>query len=458
MSRTLMNIFLIVIICFTLTAFPINRNLLSFDFSRFLVQENINQQSDINGVSFTYTLSEKEASLFNPSELTFTIQAESSDRLFTWKDQPKLILELTDRMDMSKKFNHDSFVTLVEADSIENPTQYTYTLDLSKTRLALENGSYNVSIHSDNALLANLDPLVFKATYIEDIHYAAGIREADAQEPYLILYFTDPTKRHLVPVSRPTVDTNKVFRKTVNGLLDPPEASLGLSQDAIAPKISIIQYSSGLVTCFLKSSDVIPFSEDPVSSKLALDALTNTIMHIQTPYAINKVQYLVDKQPSQIYFSGTDLSEPILKDKRPLVYLGLKTHSDRILITPLAVADEALDTLISRMIESMKKAIVEGYEPAGLLPVLPDSLELLDYKLEGVTLKLDFNADIRDVYQDAPGLSQLMIDSLSASFASIDGVDNIEIQMNGKTITSIGDLNFETPIEPPLFMNVEKAE
>ncbi len=97
MTRMLMNLILVILMCFTLTAFPINKKLLTFDFSRFMVNEHINQQSDVNGVSFTYTLTEKESHLKNPTSVEFIVKATDEDGNFYWDEVPSLSMRITDR-------------------------------------------------------------------------------------------------------------------------------------------------------------------------------------------------------------------------------------------------------------------------------------------------------------------------------------------------------------------------
>lgn len=444
-----------VLICFTLTAMPINKNLLSFDFSRFMIHSNINQTTELNGDSFTYIVDEKESILFNPTELKFEIKVESLNSNFQWTDNPELILELIDASGSSQFIPSNQFVIDFEPNHDENPTLFTYSLDISKTTLKLENGTYDIRLYSDHDHLKTSEPIHLTVSYFEDIHYISGVSAADANSSYLILYYTDKTKKHIVPISRPTATTNKVFRTTVNGILDPPSPELGLSMDLIAPRISQIQYANGLVTCYLKSSEVLPFSDDPVKASNALESLTQTIMNIQTPYAINKIQYLVDQQPSTIFFDGTDLTDIVTRDNNPKIYLGLKTTAERNLLTPKTILNKEFDILIPEMMKILKSGIVPNQDSENLFAVLPEQVTLIDYKLEGVTLKLNFNSSIKDAFSNSDGLSRLMLDSLSSSFTSIDGIDNIEIQIEGKTINSIGNLAFNSPIEAPKFINVE---
>jgi len=456
MIRTLTNLILMVLICFTLTAMPINTNLLSFDFSRFMIPSNINQTTELNGDSFTYIVDEKESILFNPTELKFEIKVESLDSNFQWTANPELILELIDANGNSQLIPSTQFVIDLEPNNEENPTLFTYSLDISKTTLKLDNGTYDIRLYSDHDLLKTSEPINLTASYFEDIQYVSGVSTSDANTSYLILYYTDKTNKHIVPVSRLTATTNKVFRTTVNGILDPPSTELGLSTDLIAPRVSKIQYANGLVTCYLKSGEVLPFSDDPVKASNALGSLTQTIMDIQTPYAINKIQYLVDQQPSKIFFNGTDLTDIVTRDNNPQIYLGLKTTAERNLLTPKTIPNKEIDILIPEMIEILRSGIVPNQDSENLFAVLPEQVTLIDYKLEGVTLKLNFNSSMKDVFSNSDGLSRLMLDSLSSSFTSINGIDNIEVQIEGKSINSIGNVSFTSPIEAPKFINIEQ--
>lgn len=455
MTKTITNIILMILICFTLTAIPINRNLLTFDFSRFKIANSINQTTETDGVSFTYSINKKESILFNPTDLTFEIQVESLDNNFDWVSEPELLLEITDFAGYTNVISSKNFVTSFSGNNKDNPTLFTYTLDISKTNLNLSNGTYDIKLYSNHESLSTSDPISLKLSYFEDINYISGVNSTNSDKNYLILYYSDITKKHIVPITREVAVNNKIFRTTVNGLLEPPKANLGLSVEEIAPRISQIQYSNGLVTCYLKSSEVIPFSDDPIKSSNALEALNRTIMDIQSPYAINKIQYLVDRQPSKIFFNGTDLTEVITRNNMPSVYLGLKTSTDRVLLVSKPILASDLETLIPNLIEILKTAIVPGQDSENLVSVLPEQVNLIDYKLEGVTLKLNFNTDLRNVFTDKEGISRLMLDSLSSTFASIEGINNIEIQIDGKTINSIGNISFSSPIEPPKFTNLE---
>lgn len=455
MTRTITNIILMILICFTLTAMPINKKLLTFDFSRFKIASSINQTTETDGVSFTYSVNEKESILFNPTDLTFEIRVESLDKNFDWVKEPQLVLEITDSQGYTNTISSTDFITSFSGNNVENPTLFTYTLDLSKTNLNLDNGSYNIKLYSDHESLNTSEPILLTLSYFEDINYISGITSANAKSNYLILYYSDNTKKHIVPIAREIPANNKVFRTTVNGLLEPPSVNLGLSVENIAPKISQIQYSNGLVTCYLKSSEVLPFSDDPVKAKNAIESLNRTIMDIQTPYAIKKIQYLVDRQPSKAFFNGTDLTEVITRKNNASVYLGLKTSTDRVLLVSKPLLNNDLETLMPNIIKILKTGVIPDQDSENLVSVLPEQVDLIDYKLEGVTLKLNFNSDLKNVFTDKDGISKLMLDSLSSTFASIDGIDNIEIQIDGKAINAIGNISFSSPIEPPKFTNPE---
>ncbi len=125
---------------------------------------------------------------------------------------------------------------------------------------------------------------------------------------------------------------------------------------------------------------------------------------------------------------------------------------------PHTIVSEPMEQLIPNIITYLKTGIIDDTSAEHLLPVIPEDTELLDYKIEGVTLKLNFNSALRDTYFDSKGLIQLMLDSLASSFASIEGIDNIELQIEGKTITDLGLISFDTPIVAPEYVNVEILE
>ncbi len=105
------------------------------------------------------------------------------------------------------QLNHSAFVTETKTDSDDQPSEYTFTVDMTKLNLDLENGTYELELFSTHELLQSSEPIVIKASYFEDINYIAGILESEATQSYLKLYFADASNHHIVPISRPTTDT-----------------------------------------------------------------------------------------------------------------------------------------------------------------------------------------------------------------------------------------------------------
>ncbi len=448
MSRAFINLLLIIIMCFTLSSLPLNKNLFDLDLSRFSFEATIQRETEIDGMSFHYIMIEKDDYLVNPDKLNFRIQVSTEEGDFYWEAIPELKLTLCQGDQIIREIPHQTFVSK-ESEITDIPLKHLdFTLDVSKETLDLDNGYYELKIFSEDERLKEAAPIQLKANYLKGLSYKAA-SDSLGDQLYMTLYFTDHNKNHIVPISRPVLSTKKVFRSTINGLLTPPHVEMGLSSDILVPYVGEIRYSNGMITCKIRRDLAEAFGHDPKLGQLAINTLTQTALDINTNFKINKVQFLVSNTTTDAYFGGVDLSQPFAVDRSPQVYLGLETSSKRILLVPQSLKTTNDTSKVTEIFDLLKN----GHED--LLPILPYDVELLSANVEGITLKLNLSEHFKNIYGDQDELHQMTLDSMVNSFASIDGIENVEFQVDGKPLSKIGGISIANPVQPKNHINIE---
>ena len=444
MKPLIRNMFLLILLGYSLTVLPLNPELFQLDLSRYSYENTIQNQDRLNAITYAYTLSGTPGTLVNPDVSEFHIKAVAGKKP-VWKAMPELTLQILKDGNILRTLKPSEFSEmLVPSDGI-NPWELVYRLHLNRDHLALDGTGYVFRIFSSSDALKGLKPLDVSVQYMTALKYRTAVDSAPDGKQMVRLFFPDASKKFVVPVSRIVPRSGKVFRhlSTQLGVLPPVE--LGLSQDNLMPKLSSIRWSSGLVTCQLKNAP-IALTTSPDLVALIQKSLLESITATETTFQINKVQLrLGDPQP----LTGWN-SEPFTITPGPIAWMALENGKGSALLIPKRLATDGTVTA-----ESLMQLLKQGQ--GSLLPTVPDHVQLLDNHIEGNTLVLNFGQNLQAVFAGSPDLAALFLDSIANSFTTLEGVDSIRIEAANTPIATLGTIPVPNPMIPKIYVNPEVA-
>ncbi len=123
------------------------------------------------------------------------------------------------------------------------------------------------------------------------------------------------------------------------------------------------------------------------------------------------------------------------------IYL-LDSHN-MVSLTNIMVSGEDIETKAKDLIESLiQGSTKEDQIPNGFKSIIPDETKILNLKLENNILKIDFSKDILNIKKD---LEEKMIEALTYTLTSIDGIDGIIIYVEGNLLNKLPQTNINLP-------------
>ena len=102
------------------------------------------------------------------------------------------------------------------------------------------------------------------------------------------------------------------------------------------------------------------------------------------------------------------------------------------------ILDKSKDLLNGLIIDGSKSAII----PNGFRPIIPTGTSILDIKLENKILTINFSKELLDI---SSKYEESMIESIVYTLTSIDGIDKVNIQVEGKELTKLPHSNKTIP-------------
>lgn len=112
--------------------------------------------------------------------------------------------------------------------------------------------------------------------------------------------------------------------------------------------------------------------------------------------------------------------------------------SKRNLLTKVAVTVESEEEPSKRAIELIeylkKSGKLESKIPSGFKSYLPEDTKVQNVKLEGSTLKVEFDSHLLDIEEK---LEEKMIEGLVYTLTSIKGVERVILYVDGKVLTTL---------------------
>lgn len=123
------------------------------------------------------------------------------------------------------------------------------------------------------------------------------------------------------------------------------------------------------------------------------------------------------------------------------IYL-LDSHN-MVSLTSIMVSGSDIETKAKDLIETLiQGSTKEDQIPNGFKSIIPSDTKLLNLKLENNILKIDFSKDILNIKKE---LEEKMVEALTFTLTSIDGVDGIIIYIEGNLLNKLPQTNINLP-------------
>ena len=151
-----------------------------------------------------------------------------------------------------------------------------------------------------------------------------------------------------------------------------------------------------------------------------------------------------------IYLIPTD--KELKNVKSEIIYVDSNVETNNIYLldsynmvslTNIMVSGSDIETKAQELIEALiQGSPKEDQIPSGFKSIIPSETKLLNIKLENNILKIDFSKDILDIEKEQ---EEKMIEALTYTLTSIDGVDGIIIYVEGNLLNKLPQTNINLP-------------
>lgn len=456
MTRLFINLFFIVILCFTLAVMPINIEILDlFDFTSMFSSEPDDASivtepvDDAFVATFNVQYSLDDSRLYNPTTETITVKSnipEIYEKNFDYND---LEMTLYKNDDVFQIFKSESFVKETQLSYENELLVITYTIDLSYDGLKLiDDGFFDAEFKFTALEKSAVKASTFKLAYRQEIDYVSnGSVENNGNFIYKA-FFLNESETALVPLYFSVKYPNSITVEARDRLYNPPKAGAGLSLKQVLPnKTSISKIANKHYGVYFKTdqfSDIIKNKED---AELSISAIVQTLTRL--PH-IDKVSIFVDNQQAEGALYDIDLKTIYEESTDSYVYLTEKTTSDKRYLLPVMVYEENIYDEVWLILNLLKSGKVDEKT---YTQIIPPEVEFSNFIIEGTTLTLDVNQAFLEVYKDYPEYEQLMFNSLIYSLTSSPNITKIAITVEGEPLNSFAGFDLSEPLLAPPYIN-----
>ncbi len=279
-----------------------------------------------------------------------------------------------------------------------------------------------------------------------------GKTAEQVSETLIPIYYSSEAKQVDFPVYTKPLAGNNDFRQTLNCLSHTPNYP-GLKERPRFPRVDYIWYAAGVLQLKLITADIADFS-DAQLARSALNNLLKSFEYTMSSYVVNKISLSVDGQNASTAFGGIDLSQDFDIERNPLVYLPL-IQGEQVTWVPQPInASESPDDMCRQIIAAYKNPMAltkQSLYP----PMLSKSVELKSVQVVANTLKLTFNQAFEETTKNDAQYCATLLEGLALSVTSLPFIDDIELYVDGRKLTSIGSYQIPTPITAPTYFNVD---
>jgi hypothetical protein len=450
MSKSFLNLFIILIACIGLSVIPINSNILNMDIKT-PANANGQQENEQNRkipIFAMVPIIPDNSTLTEPKSIDFEISA--SDLSSIKKDVADSInvTVLKDESTVSTLSAKalGAAITLDEAD----PTQGHLSIPLSYAKLGLISGYYRISVESLSSVADGSAASDIKKSFSYNIVYADNktyFKVAGGQSNMALVYYPDDASHSLIPVTK-----IGYYPRTA-------ATSIGkFLSGALSSKYGIKRSNLGLFNCdyTLEGSTLtVNFNSKTLVEK-GLSKSDNTL-HIRaiasTALAnplVNEVVFKVDDMEDITILNTTLTSNRFTKDNSSKLFIGLVNEGDYLYMTPYAANSKLPDELFNEL-KSTKFPALSGN--VSYINPIPSNVSLLGYKEENKVLTLDLDGNAMGAFGKDVDYISMMIDAISQTMMSTGQYTRVQFTVDGKIVKAIGDYAIPPSLAPSAFIN-----
>lgn len=356
------------------------------------------------------------------------------------------------------ELKEDSSITINSNDSFTNE------IDISQDALELPNGKYEIVINTTaNNNDGYISPINLNVEYNKIIPYISASNDTPKGKIGLTLYYPSSNYgvKELIGITRFVDYTKAPINAVIKQLKDYPSNSSGLS---VYPPVGKVNYidtdeENKLTYVDLPSSDEL-YTSDKTKSLASMNSFMKSITKTSTNdivksitkiNRIERIKFLVDYQKATTFFIDQDVSKSIKYLWNDKAYLSYSTGKRYYLVDYNIenIKDLNLDDKINTIYKTLKNGA------NNLNSTIPENVNLIDYSFKNNTLNLNFNSVFSESFKNEINLQSLMLDSILFSFTSIDGIDYVNILVDGNSINTFAGVNTSKPIKAPMYINPE---
>lgn len=457
MTRLLINLFFIVILCFTLAVMPVNTEILElFDFGTLFASDEPEEVIETDPVdetfipTFSLAYSMDDANrMYNPTSATIDISTNIPSKYEENYAFDDLEMTLYRNDEVYQIFTGQQIIENITKSYIDDQMEVAIAINISFEALDLDtDGFYDMTFDFTSAEKADLPASTFKVAYRPAIDYVTN-GEAENNGNFIYkAYFLNATETRLVPLYFSVKYPESITVEARNRLYLAPDAKYGLSTKQVIPnKTSISKIGTKHYGVFFYSNQFPGIIDDAKDAHLAVEALVKTL--IRLPH-IEKISFFVDDAQVEGSFFDIDLSQIYTEPKESYVYLTEANTTNKRYLIPARVSEDNIYDEVWAILSALKTGETDD---GNFIPILPPEVEVSNFIIEGTTLTLDMNPAFTSVYADLPVYEEMMLNSLLYSLTSIENINKVAFTIEGEPLTSFAGMDLSEPVLAPPYIN-----
>lgn len=441
MFRTFKNILLLCMLCFVATGVPLYADTITISLPSFNL-------GGTGNLIFEGNLTKE-----TPQQWHLSLNLASDGKALTLNldpNQPMLLEVMLEDTIVTELIIEKNQIPGLQETGELTLTQEGITLEylLNQTTLNLPDGAYSLRVTPQFDLdQAPVTPLTYAFDFNTQGTYYRALDTIKRNQTALQLYFPNPEATGLISVTRVIPYTNRPLRATLDQLELGPTAELGLPTGPSVPTGGSLSLNRRIANLFLPQ-DIGHYNTNATDGALAMEALVNSLASIKE---VDGVQFYFGRRIVDTNFHGMVVNKPIYPSTDPVAYGILSTNTERFLLMPLPVSQTP--RTVEQMFKTLQYLGQRELYGAQVQPALPHGMTLLDHQLEAGVLTLNLSED----FGQFTGLDRKLasVEALLYSFSSLDGVDAIQLQVQGQPLPAIGELDFTNPVTVTPYINPE---
>lgn len=457
MTRLIINLFFLVMICMTLAVLPINVDAIDmFDLGSIFdnVEEPIETEPEVVDDTFkplfTATFDIPKDRITNPMETTVVLETNIPEMYkdsYTFDDL-KIVLFQNDE---SYLFIHqDKIIKDQKIEIIDGYLQVTYILSLEYNDLNLDRaGFFDIQMTFDDPSRSTIVSDLYKVAYLPDIDYIAPAQtDMPAGTFTYKAYFLNEMKTHLVPLYFNVDYPSQITVEVRNRLYNIPSDMSGLAPVQMIPnRASVAKIGTQHYGVFFKSSEIAALIEDSEMANLSVQALVKSLVRLPN---IAKLSLFVDDVQVEGSFFDIDLTTVYEDEVIAQVYLTEPTSTTKRYLVPVPVIEDNIYDTVWSILAKLKSGFADDRQ---WTQIIPPEVEVNASIIEGTTITLDFNDAFLNAYKDQPEYRTMMMNSIMYSLTSSQYLTKVVITVEGEVLTDYAGYDFTEAQLPPAFIN-----